>query len=285
MNIFLVCPHQVELGIRSIGAYLRSKGFTQKIGFFDTSNMLYSKKELNRIIETIISHDSDVVMISSLQISRLRAFQLSDALKRLNLVTVCGGIDATLAYKDYLDHCDYVIRGEGEEAAVDFLQNMRFETRLREIDNLAYSEEGRVMINELKPLNQDLDTLPFEDYENYQDYYYLKNSRILNHKNITEMVDHPLLHTQKRPVFMMTSRGCPNSCSYCINASFRALYPGCRYIRKRSIISVVEKLKQLKEKEDFEKIFFYDDDFFIRTLDEIKEFSHLMKEQRKPSFP
>ena len=65
------------------------------------------------------------------------------------------------------------------------------------------------------------------------------------------------LFYEKVPYFssvytIMASRGCPFSCSYCINNSLRKIYDNPRkYWRKRSIENVIEELRIALEKWDY----------------------------------
>jgi anaerobic magnesium-protoporphyrin IX monomethyl ester cyclase len=285
MKIFMICTNQIELGIRSMGACLRKAGHDVKIGFFDTFDIFYTNKEINRILQTVRNENPDLILISSIQISRKRTLQLLGRIRNLDVPVICGGIDPTLECDEYLNHSDFVIRGEGETAILEVVKNLASNINIKNLNNICYRDGDKLVCNSLHPLIQHLDNLPFEDYDNYEDYFHLKNGKIINRKDIIEEVKHPLLYKQKKPVFMMTARGCPNACSYCVNASIRTLYKDCKYIRKRSIKSVIDRLRELKKKEDFHKIFFYDDDFFIRNLDEIEEFSLGMKKFiNKPFF-
>lgn len=75
------------------------------------------------------------------------------------------------------------------------------------------------------------------------------------------------IHGENRIKNIMTSFGCPFSCSYCYNSLFKEIYPGLK-VRLRSVDSVVEEGSKL----DAELIFFQDDFFGFnkKWLEEFK---------------
>ncbi len=82
---------------------------------------------------------------------------------------------------------------------------------------------------------------------------------------------------EHRRITVMGVRGCPFSCSYCINSTISKLYCNKgQKIRKRSVNKFIEELvflKKIYEGSGIRTIDIYDDDFFIRTPEELREFS------------
>ena len=76
------------------------------------------------------------------------------------------------------------------------------------------------------------------------------------------------IHGENRIKNIMTSFGCPFSCSYCYNSLFKEIYPGLK-VRLRTVDSVIEEANKL----DAELIFFQDDFFGFnkKWLQEFKE--------------
>ena len=89
-------------------------------------------------------------------------------------------------------------------------------------------ENGEIIKNPVRPLIEDLDELPFPDFELF-DYDNLDRS-----KNYTAMV--------------MLSRGCLFACTYCGNSQFRNIYPNkqkyCRFRSPKKAIELLELLKR-----------------------------------------
>lgn len=123
-----------------------------------------------------------------------------------------------------------------------------------------------------------------EECRNHADYVFRSESVLsfpeMNDKKTFKLVDADNLipdreefykqspvHRDNRIKNIMTSFGCPFTCSYCYNSSYRELYTNLK-VRLRSVDSVVEEGKSL----DCDLIFFQDD-FFGYKKDWLKEFN------------
>ncbi len=103
-----------------------------------------------------------------------------------------------------------------------------------------------------RPLVNDLDSLPFPDYDPETTYY-------IDHNDISKGI--PFEDSLTRTNFMvMTARGCPFSCSYCINSYMRNLYGSSYTVRERSIPNVIEELKAAKKQRG---------NFYLEILDSV----------------
>ncbi|MCX5699374.1 MAG: radical SAM protein [Candidatus Omnitrophica bacterium] len=125
-----------------------------------------------------------------------RAILLSEELKRKypDSVIVFGGIHPTalpgevLAYK----HIDAVIRGEGENALVEFYKHVKGSKDFTNLDGLSFKNNGSIVHNRISPNQVNLDDLP--DFP----YHIFKSKRY----NLG---------------FVISSRGCPHRCIFCSN--------------------------------------------------------------------
>lgn len=134
-------------------------------------------------------------------------------------------------------------------------------------------------------------TFFYDECKHYADYVFRGESvlsfPILNDKDIFPLVepnhlipdrrgfykDSPF-HRNNRIKNIMTSFGCPFTCSYCYNSLYRELYPNLK-VRLRSVDSVVEEAKGL----DADLIFFQDD-FFGYKKSWLEEFNQ--KWEKRP---
>ena len=57
---------------------------------------------------------ADLVGISTITSTANRAYAMADAIREYGIPVVMGGPHVTFLADEALDHCDYVIRGEGE---------------------------------------------------------------------------------------------------------------------------------------------------------------------------
>lgn len=144
--------------------------------------------------------------------------------------------DATL---DAFPAVDFVVRGEFDYAVVEVAKG----APLRDVAGISYRSDGKVVHNPDRPLNHDLDSLPFatEVYKRDLDY---------------RAYEIPWL---KYPyVSFYTGRGCSSKCTFCL---WPQTYMGNRY-RTRSVDNVIEEVKlALKHFPDVGDIFFDDDNF------------------------
>ena len=158
-------------------------------------------------------------------------------------ITVAGGIHFSMYPELAIDAgcTDYVIRGEGELSLV----------------KLANRPAGwpRIFWGEVP----DLDAIPFEDRELYQDYSY----RIL----------FPLWDLPTPIIDILTKRGCPWRCRFCCGPGEQNLFskpskkdPEIRIptFRHRSVSNVIAEMEELYSKYRFRGVVFSDDQFIIQ---------------------
>jgi len=136
---------------------------------------------------------------------------------------------------------DFICRGEGEEALLELMDALEKGGDSGSIPNIWAKIDGHVRENDVRPLIEPLDRLPFADRSLYFEAPFFKRDRVL---------------------FMLFSRGCPFNCSYCFNAASRALYRGKgRYVRLRSVAHSLEEAAALKERYNPRTFYFVDDLF------------------------
>jgi radical SAM superfamily enzyme YgiQ (UPF0313 family) len=154
--------------------------------------------------------------------------------KRLNVPVVMGGSHASAAPESLLSSpdVDYVIRGEGEKAFVDFLAFLQGEKPIEAVPNLAYKKAGRFCFNPIGE-NFTLDELPFPDLSDFAPSSY-------------DLAGKPM-------TFMITSRSCPHKCSFCsVHTTFGKKY------RLRSLENLLEEIA-LRCEQGYRVIDFEDD--------------------------
>lgn len=174
---------------------------------------------------------------------------------------IAGGFHPTIAPEEVIskDCFDIVCVGEGEKALIALIKSLeqgKINTKIKNLWFKKTNKKGKLIIikNPLGALIQDLDNLPFPDRELFNYDKYLN----WNHKTLS----------------VISTRGCPYQCSYCINHLLTKMYEGKgKYVRFRSIDNIFTEIKQALDMygENIKNIEFYDDTF---TLDEkrINEF-------------
>jgi len=162
----------------------------------------------------------------------------------LGTPTVCGGVHATLCPSEVLSckDIDIVCVGEGEYPLLELMDAMEDRKELLNIKNLWFKNDGKWIVNEVRPLITELDELPFPDRE------------VFNH---TE-----LLRLRNYEADMLASRGCPYECTYCCNHTIREVYKTrYKYHRLRNVQNVLDEIKTITSKYNIKSLFFQDDVF------------------------
>jgi radical SAM superfamily enzyme YgiQ (UPF0313 family) len=114
-----------------------------------------------------------------------------------HLKVVMGGPHPShdLTPLDERDVVDATIKAEAEYALLDLVDAWEANRSIRAIPNVAYLDDaGCPVQNPIRPVVQDLDTLPFPDVDVFYKYPFLRSKRVLQ---------------------VHASRGCQNSCTYC----------------------------------------------------------------------
>lgn len=163
------------------------------------------------------------------------------------LPIVIGGTQVTAAPKEVIRDlkADFAIIGEGEVTLSELATAIQEGKKsFRKIMGLGFkTANGKVIINQPRPLIKDLDSLPFPAW----DLMPPKKYRIA-----------PILEPAKAfPIApILSSRGCPFNCSFCAsNVTWR------RKIRFRSPKNVLAEIKMLKNDFGIKEIHFCDDNF------------------------
>jgi radical SAM superfamily enzyme YgiQ (UPF0313 family) len=177
-----------------------------------------------------------------------------------NAVMIAGGVHPTFFPEMVKESKWHVIcKGEGEAAFKTFLLDVERGCQLpefKDIPNLITRTTPDPNNISIYPLQHDLDRLPPPMWE-----------LLYGRSGGTDMGKNPLK-------IYMTGRGCPYSCGYCFNKSWRDLYTGQRAsaLRKYSVDRVIADLMELKINYALEYVKFYDDVFVTKADDWFYEF-------------
>lgn len=224
-----------HLGLMSLSSILRTHGHESTI------LVRYEEKDLVKKIQHL---KADIVGFSCTTGGHLHALRDARIIKKSipEVITIMGGPHATFSPEVICnDGLDVVCRGEGENSLVALADHVRNKTDYSAVANLWVKKGKQILKNAVAPLIENLDNLPFADRSHYNRY--------------------PILRT-KRERAVMFGRGCPYDCSFCFNSSLKDMYNGKgRYVRRRTIDSVIRELEELKNRYFVKQIAFEDDTF------------------------
>jgi len=228
----------------------------------------YKNNEINHLINLIKKINPDIVGISLIStfyhLSTIITQKIKKEVKSRPFV-VWGGVHAIIDPIPCLKYADAVCIGDGEIPILNLCKSIREGKKNFKIENMFFNKKGKIVKNEIV-VNSDLDSLPFPDIDD-KNKYYLDNGKIKKYSFLD------------RPVYtILTSRGCPFSCTYCCNSVLHRIFKG-KHIRRRTVSHVIEELKIAKSKLRNLKCVNFDDDVFTLDKNWLLDFSKEYKKE------
>lgn len=269
------------VGLLYIAAYLEKFGIDVEIVDADLLDLSIFEltKEVKQRSPTMVGVTATTGTIKS-------ALRVVRSVKKAlpSLVTIVGGAHATFMPQETLLECvelDLVVRGEGEETMLELTRalegfqwsdhedlslrftrgdGLEFVSRISNVLGIAFrnpEKPSEVVLTPDRPVIRNLDEIPFpaRHLVPYEKYKLLGKEAILGH--------------------VITSRGCPFSCTYCSSSKI----VGKKY-RTRSPENVLEEILFLYDRYKLRDIELIDDIFTLNQKRAIR-FSELLKAERK----
>lgn len=255
-----------NISIRCLSSYIKANGFDVSCYYIQDSITMTG---LNTLISSLKERDTSLVGIQLVTDNYLSAASITKAIKeKLKLPVIWGGVHASIRPEECLRYADMVCIGEGEEALLDIAKNIFSSNQLNTtIKNVWFKLPHGIIQNQIRPLEENLDKYPPPDFDLNSQFVILDNQI----ENLSEK------YLNKNEYGIMSSRGCPYSCQFCYNNYRRKQYSGKgKYLRSRSIENIIKELIIAKQVfKNITRIFFWDDTFITRTMDEFRKFKKL----------
>jgi radical SAM superfamily enzyme YgiQ (UPF0313 family) len=227
------------LGILSISAYLRSRGFA--VGLFDSTFASFDEFE-----QALAREAPPIVGIYVNLMTRRNALRMIRASREAGALVVLGGPEPASYADEYLARgADVIVNGEGEIAAERLVAHLRARglRDLASIPGLAFRDDrGTVVRTGAAPIVPHLDALPFPDRGAIDLDRYVRTWRT---------------HHGRGSVSLITARGCPYTCTWCSHAVFGFSH------RRRSPASVAAELDSIVRTWKPDMVWYADDVFTI----------------------
>ena len=252
-NDFIIDP----LGIMYLSAALKNAG--HKVAIIKTvykdyeryalvASKHYPNEVVNyeaQIIVKIKEYAPDIIAYSVTTGMHSYYLRINRLIKdHLEFYSVFGGPHPTF-FPDiiYKEGVDAICMGEGEEAFVEFIDQLSSHKDVRKIRNFWVKENNIVYKNNFRPLIDNPDRIIFPDREivyNFESSY-------------------------KNPIKnFIIGRGCPYDCTYCFNHAYSALYKDMgQRVRLRTPENVISEVESVIKIYPLEIVYFQDDVFVL----------------------
>ncbi len=200
--------------------------------------------------------------------------------QNFDIPIIWGGVQPTADPIRCTKYADFVCVGEAEKTVIDICNALKEGKSLKTVNNMAWMEDGKVIQNPLNPLIQDLNQLPYIPR--------LAKSAYILFKDKVHVLDRKLY--MKYSAFrggiyrLVSSRGCPFRCSYCLNSFFGKLYPDWS-LRGASPEHIINEICA-GVSEDLPLLFIsmQDDNLFAQKKETIEKLFNLYKEKVNKPF-
>ncbi len=204
----------------------------ENLGLAYLAACLNQARHKTRIIDETAGHNvdaalaefrPDVVGISFMTMYALRAYDLADRIRTTRgIPVILGGAHPTAMPEEALEHADCIVRGEAELVLPELLDSGRIEG----------------VVEAQPPMDLDAIPVPARDQLDL-DFYAASGDELAG--------------LAYRTLGVITSRGCPFRCIFCVNSN-RAVK-----LRFHSPERVVEEIQYLVDRHHIESIAFYDE--------------------------
>ena len=229
-------PSFGRTGLAYIAGYIRQfPEFEVKI--IDSK---FERLNFEKTTKLVLEYQPDVVGICAFTNEIKPAAYLAKLIKKKlpNTIIVVGGVHITALPEKTLEEfpeIDIGVIGEGEVTFYELCYALKYKKPLFDINGLSFREDNKIIVTPPRERILDQDSIPFPAWD------LLPNSKMY---------------------ILMTLRGCPFNCVFCMN-------PNGRVARTRSIDNVIEEL-ELVTKNYAPKEIMFGDELFSINMDRTK---------------
>ena len=232
----------MPMGIFGLADLLDREGFSTKIINYPLEKMLNRNytiiKELKNYSAKVIGVDLHWVLHSAGSLDILKAIKKCFP----SCFTLLGGYTATYYAKEIMENYNFIdgiIQGDAEEPIIKLLKNFN---NLREVPNLIYRNNGKIIDNQITFVAHELDSLNFAKV------------KFLDHWKEYINLNYEIMHTPW-PVEM--ARGCVFNCVNCGGCNHSSkLYLKRRNVIFRSPSRVFDDIREIIEVSEIKGIFY-----------------------------
>lgn len=268
--------YREQLGLKLLHYHLMAHGYDSSLfylKYFDnncTASVQSVKQFLTETAPTFIG-------VSLMSIDYFKAITITKIIREVlpSTTVIWGGIHPTIYPEMCLAYADYVSMGESEQTLIEIAEAAKNNSGFEHINNIAYKKEGILIVNPLNPPLENLDTLSTYELIPWN-CYVMEDKKVLP---LTGKLYKIYDKTQGNSYSVVSSRGCPFSCTYCCNNFYKSLY-NYNKIRRRTVDHLIGELeKAVSDYPSLDFVNFEDDSFISGSTEYMAEFSEKYKEK------
>jgi radical SAM superfamily enzyme YgiQ (UPF0313 family) len=198
----------------------------------------------------------DALGLSVISLSVPEAIKTTAFLRdRFDVPILWGGVGTTLEPEIAIKHADLVCVGEGEEVMVEFADRLQAKLDWKDIGGTwTHADDGTIIKNPKRDI-RDLDEIAIPDWDHVK-MVYITEEKVIAGRQALQFVT-------AGDYQIMTQRGCPFSCSFCVESRYQEMFGKKKSLRRRNIDVVLEELRSAKERYSPGVIWFWDDVFTL----------------------
>jgi anaerobic magnesium-protoporphyrin IX monomethyl ester cyclase len=279
-DIYCIGPRRLSSHLKGAGfdvalVFLQAKSFWGQIKQRlkpDSDGMNLGESIYRQLLE--ICTGSAVVGLSVWTHEAGWAERITRRLKReLDCPVIWGGIHATGFPEQCIQIADGICLGEGDISLLQLMEALRDGRDYRASAGFWFRDQDRIMRNPRLPLVQNLDDLPFQDFE-YEDHF-------INDDGILKPMNERLMKKYYgAKLWTMFSHGCPYKCTFCSNDMLIDLDGEYRKFRRHSVDFYLAQLRYLLSRYPHIYNLIIDDDaFMFLPVEVIREFADKYKKE------
>jgi anaerobic magnesium-protoporphyrin IX monomethyl ester cyclase len=254
LKVLLVMPdikeknYVMNYGLMYISSFLKQKGY--KVQCLNMNHY-----DSTRLIECLEKNSFDVVGTGGLFVHYSIIKSLIETIRQHSHKSkiILGGGIASTEFEFILNNLkpDFLVVGEGEKTADLLLKAFENGTDYHKVTGISYKENNKIIKTEPTPLIEDLNELPFPDYEGFEYSHYFDN--FFKADGLYANV----LGANYRAGYVMSSRDCMNRCTFC----FRIIGDSVKKnaYRVRTIESVLDEIRFLMQNYGINVVGFLDE--------------------------
>ncbi|UCD15187.1 MAG: B12-binding domain-containing radical SAM protein, partial [Candidatus Omnitrophota bacterium] len=237
----------IPLGLAYIASAIKNQGYD-----FDLLDIDAYRYRDDYVDQYLKEHQYDIICMGCIVTGYKYIKDLAQRIKRINRrTTIIVGNSVASSIPDLLltkTDADLAVIGEGDVTIVELLEALKNLRPLKNVAGIGYKENGKIMKTAPRPVIEDIDTIPFPDWDLFNMEKYIE---ACSKYGASEPL--PLPRERIRAFTISTARGCPLRCSFCYHVFRAAKF---RYI---SPSVLAKEIKRLKSKYNINYFIFHDD--------------------------